>query len=87
LQQSSTGEADPREVKLLRAPFLPDGEGIIAQDKRSDVLGQSSIKASVPRHDFSNADRANQINWASELPMFSNEIALPCRLFQQALSA
>jgi hypothetical protein len=30
------------------AQFLPEGEAIIAQDKRSEVLGQRSTKAPVP---------------------------------------
>jgi hypothetical protein len=51
LYQSSTGEADPREMKHYRTFSLPEGEAIIAHDKRSAVLGQSSRRASVLERD------------------------------------
>jgi hypothetical protein len=38
------------EVENLRSCgfFLPEGEAIIAQDKQGAVLGQNSIRVSVP---------------------------------------
>ena len=46
MYQSSTGVADPREDETAYA-FLPEGVLIIAQDKRSAVLGASPIKVPV----------------------------------------
>jgi hypothetical protein len=46
-EQSSTLAADPWVMKLRRMFFLPEGDAIIAQEKRSAVLGQSSIRVSV----------------------------------------